>query len=132
MLAKHTEAKHDIDRFELRELAGLAKSDSACAPEHAEACHDRAVAVDAAAALPHTKGPRGTLDWSTAGLQRLRDRDHSSGIEAARKVKLARTHCRHGHLYSPENTRIGSQEGDRICLTCARDACRRHRAKAKA
>lgn len=123
ILARHLNARHDIDRFELRELAGLPKSTKGvCAPDHSEACHDRSIAQDQAAALPHRKGPRGKLDWSEAGRQRLRETDPAHRIAAAAKLKLAKTHCRHGHPYSMENTRIGPVDGDRICRTCQREA----------
>lgn len=39
------------------------------------------------------------------------------------------THCRQGHEYTPENTRIALRGGapKRICRACARDAATRHR-----
>jgi hypothetical protein len=39
-------------------------------------------------------------------------------------VNAAKDRCRNGHLFTDENTRINSQ-GARVCVECARDACRR-------
>jgi hypothetical protein len=40
-----------------------------------------------------------------------------------------RTHCPHGHAYSPRNTYIGGRNGrSRFCRTCARDRERARRA----
>lgn len=36
--------------------------------------------------------------------------------ENVRRALLIRTHCKHGHEYTPENTRI--KEGARVCRTC--------------
>jgi hypothetical protein len=43
----------------------------------------------------------------------------------------SKTHCPHGHEYSPENTRIGSK-GGRLCFTCKGEWQRRYRARKKA
>ena len=40
---------------------------------------------------------------------------------------LAKTECRNGHLYSPENTYVVPSTGERHCRTCARDNARRYR-----
>lgn len=37
-------------------------------------------------------------------------------------LNAAKTHCRNGHDFSPENTRVNSK-GQRVCITCARAAC---------
>lgn len=39
----------------------------------------------------------------------------------------AKTHCPHGHEYSPENTAIHSAKGGRVCKTCNRLATARLR-----
>ncbi len=39
----------------------------------------------------------------------------------------ARTHCKHGHEYTPENTRM--QGNARICRTCARNRAKKHKMK---
>jgi HNH endonuclease len=39
-------------------------------------------------------------------------------------VNAAKTHCPQGHEYTPENTRINNK-GQRVCIMCARAACRR-------
>jgi len=47
-------------------------------------------------------------------------------------VNAAKDRCRNGHLFTAENTRINNQ-GARVCIECARAACRAsyHRTKAK-
>lgn len=50
------------------------------------------------------------------------------GLERAAAAKLAKTHCKHGHEYTPENTRL-NWKGARVCRECARIACRKHDAK---
>ncbi len=40
----------------------------------------------------------------------------------------AKTHCVHGHAYTPENT-LRNGEGWRYCRTCNREAARVHIAK---
>jgi hypothetical protein len=46
-----------------------------------------------------------------------------------RRRKVARctgvTHCKHGHPFSPENTRRAA-DGSRVCLTCQRQRSRAH------
>jgi hypothetical protein len=44
--------------------------------------------------------------------------------ENMRRAGAAKTHCVHGHEYTPENTRIGGR-GERKCLTCERTRNRR-------
>lgn len=46
-------------------------------------------------------------------------------VNAARQ--LARSACRQGHAYTPENTYIDSR-GSRVCRTCRREATRARRA----
>lgn len=43
-----------------------------------------------------------------------------------RNQNMGKPRCKHGHEFTPENTRLTS-EGDRVCLTCARDALTRAR-----
>lgn len=51
-------------------------------------------------------------------------------VQRSREVRAARTHCKHGHEYTPENTRI-TPEGWKNCRQChnakmrARNAARR-------
>jgi len=42
-----------------------------------------------------------------------------------------RTHCEHGHEFTPENTGKRSDCDGRVCLTCRREADRRRRARIK-
>lgn len=45
------------------------------------------------------------------------------GRKGGVKSQIAKTHCPHGHEYSPENTRISN--GSRNCRTCQRERARR-------
>lgn len=42
-----------------------------------------------------------------------------AGVMAAAKIKLAASHCRHGHEYSSENVYV-NRRGARVCRTCIR------------
>lgn len=42
------------------------------------------------------------------------------------------THCVHGHEFTPENTHIRKDNGQRVCRACTAEASRRHRARARA
>lgn len=46
--------------------------------------------------------------------------ERSSLMESVRRRQAARTHCPHGHPYSPENTRMKKSRGTlvRVCRTC--------------
>lgn len=55
-------------------------------------------------------------------------RGRSGVVNAARQ--LSRTHCRRGHPYSPENTKITKHSDGHIyrrCRTCAAEDARRYR-----
>ena len=52
------------------------------------------------------------------------------GSLAIAKVHAERTHCPHGHPYSPENTRL--DQGRRRCRTCLNAARRARRRRAAA
>jgi hypothetical protein len=43
-------------------------------------------------------------------------------------INLAKTHCKNGHEFTPENTRILS-DGERRCRTCVRERMRAYRAE---
>ncbi|MFJ2650893.1 HNH endonuclease signature motif containing protein [Streptomyces sp. NPDC087420] len=45
-------------------------------------------------------------------------------------VKRAQTHCKRGHEFTPENTRL-RPNGTRLCRTCALLAVHAHRARAR-
>ena len=50
-----------------------------------------------------------------------------SGVVNGARMR-ARTHCKRGHPYTPDNTRIDSR-GARVCLICKRDWTREKRKK---
>ena len=47
-------------------------------------------------------------------------------------VNADKTHCKHGHEFTPENTYLGKKSGQRHCRECGREANRRFRRKADA
>lgn len=53
------------------------------------------------------------------------------GRERSSAVRKARTHCKHGHEYTKENTRRDRRDGSRVCRECQRIAALRryHRLK---
>lgn len=57
---------------------------------------------------------------------------HSDNIrDASKKGRLYgqdKTHCPHGHEYTPENTYLRPGVWHRVCRTCNRDRCRKVRA----
>lgn len=55
------------------------------------------------------------------------NRGYGQCVTAA--LQLAKTHCKHGHEYTPENTRIDKKRGIRLCRTCEADTRRRWREK---
>jgi hypothetical protein len=58
--------------------------------------------------------------------------DHLEQVTVAENIRRGtqglyqrlKTHCPHGHAYSPENTYVAPC-GDRLCRTCQRANCRR-------
>jgi hypothetical protein len=53
--------------------------------------------------------------------------DRSSMATTAGERQRAKTHCPHGHPYSPDNTYINKHDGSRRCRTCDRNTHRRIR-----
>lgn len=53
-----------------------------------------------------------------------------AAVEAAATLRRARTHCKRGHEFTPENTYVWS--GKRICRVCARAKTKAHRLRKKA
>lgn len=50
-------------------------------------------------------------------------------MEGLHDRKRARTHCYHGHEYTPENTYTDPRRGTRECRECRREAQRRWKAR---
>lgn len=74
---------------------------------------------------PSDNRPR-NLRWGS-GSENQQDR-----IRHGRNNELNKTHCPHGHPYSPENTYIQPSTGQRICRTCKKFLNDKHNALAKA
>jgi len=54
------------------------------------------------------------------------------GLVKAMKKYRARTHCVHGHAYTPENTFVSPATGRRACKQCQREASLRYYHERKA
>lgn len=60
--------------------------------------------------------------WSGLGSRR---RSRASEVLAAATLPYIQTHCKHGHEFTEENTRI-TTEGWRVCRACGRESTRRY------
>lgn len=58
--------------------------------------------------------------WATSSQQRANQRNG--------RPKHPKTHCKHGHEFSPENTRVNA-DGSRACRACARASFHRNKKK---
>lgn len=81
-------------------------------------CQVRLTCREYALALPDLHGIWG----GTNSQQRAYIRRDRRGVSNA-----AKTHCKQGHEFTPENTRISSYNNQRVCRMCAADNQRRHR-----
>lgn len=70
-----------------------------------------------------TNGQRVCLACEQIRLAQHRDRKRASG---ASKLNAHKTHCTHGHEFTPENTGR-TKTGKRFCRECQRDRVRRFR-----
>jgi len=43
-----------------------------------------------------------------------------------RNFQTRKTHCVNGHAFTLDNTRIAKDNGQRVCITCVRERCRRY------
>jgi hypothetical protein len=76
-IAQHLSMVHGISRNELRDLAGLMRADSMCAPDYAEACAEREREKIAAGEAPvgaRGNHPRGNRSYGPAGLAQVQER----------------------------------------------------------
>lgn len=63
-----------------------------------------------------------------SNMQDMWRRGRAGGVTGA---NAAKTHCKHGHEFTPENT-MANRDGTRRCRTCHREDGRRHYAARKA
>jgi hypothetical protein len=132
VVAVHTNKTHGIDKWELREMAGLTTRDSICAPEYADRARELAVQrkIHENGAKTSRNGRR-PQRWTTAGLKKQTTTIAAVNkralpeqrIAASRKSAEARLNnptCKHGHEWTPENTRTNN-DGSRTCRACEKD-----------
>lgn len=84
VVAGHTKRVHDIDRRQLRDMAGLRLVDSICAPEHSAERRENALRSGTVAiateAARHNRSPR---TWTTAGLAKSRASRQAGSLKSA-------------------------------------------------
>ncbi|WP_084546433.1 WhiB family transcriptional regulator [Glycomyces arizonensis] len=101
------------------ELAGPAK-------EICSECPVQRTCLEYALAIPDLDGIWGGRSSSSRAYMR---RGATTDLGRA---NAAKTHCKWGHEFTPENTRISGYNGQRVCRACAAEGGRRHRARQKA
>lgn len=89
-------------------------------PEGQEACHENDDATDNRLV---------NLRWDTPEANRADARRNGRQPMGESHWKGKNKACPQGHAFTPENTRIDSRDGSRVCRACARAAY--HRAKAR-
>lgn len=127
------------------ELDHLCRNRACCNPDHLEAVtHARNVERGEAGIANSSKThcvhgheftPENTIRRGSA--RQCRECARTASREAMRAKRgtspdavhnREKTHCKRGHRFSPENTRIGGR-GQRVCRACEREAQRRYKAK---
>lgn len=72
---------------------------------------------------------RVTLCVNASHLEDVTNRENILRGTSPAAVNARKTHCKSGHEFTPENTRISSRGGERVCRTCNREANQRYYAK---
>ena len=80
------------------------------------ACHGRDEACPGGSRCPHRRCVNPAHLEPVTQAENVR-RGMAGAATGARHA--ARTHCKHGHAFTPENTRV-TKTGVRVCRTCAR------------
>lgn len=88
-------------------------------------CHNRDRTCDGGATCPHRRCVNPAHLEPVKTLVNVM-RGQSPHARAARQ-----THCAKGHEFTPENTRVYPNRGQRVCLTCKRAAARQTAQRSK-
>lgn len=65
-------------------------------------------------------------------MEPVTDSENSRRGDTLAAFHAAKTHCKHGHEFTPENTIIRPSDGCRECRTCQRETSRRYKARQRA
>ena len=75
-------------------------------------------------------GPGGSLDNRLSNLRWGTPSENvREVVESGNHAQARKTECKHGHKFTPENTRVSA--GKRICRSCAKERARRYREEKK-
>lgn len=146
VIAVHTNKMHGVDKWELRNLAGLTSSESICASDYSEGARDRAVRrkFHEYGGQTQKKTGRRPQRWTSAGLARntqiirsvnastdpatLQQWRQKAG-EARAAQMLGRDGCHNGHPWTEDNTRRAVNEAGKTYRVCR--ACEKERSRAR-
>ncbi|MEH0586209.1 hypothetical protein QA942_19815 [Streptomyces sp. B21-106] len=133
VIAVHTNKTHGVDKYELRDLAGLSTQDSICAPEYSERARENAIRNEIYKRGNQSPKQRRPQRWTSAGRDRNRStiiavngtitaEERLAAAAKASMKRLAKETCKHGHPWA-EHARI-SEDGSRTCRACEKDRSR--------
>jgi len=109
MLPVHTNKIHAIDKYELRDLAGLTTADPLSGEDARQRMRDHAA----------TLTPQQRHERSARAAEKVKGKTkRPKRWTKAAKVSPVKAECVNGHRFSEENTRIGPG-GKRECRACA-------------
>ncbi|MFF0597871.1 hypothetical protein [Streptomyces antibioticus] len=137
VVAVHTNKIHGIDKWELREMAGLTTQDTICAPEHSSRARDNAMRNKLHEKPSRSRNGRRPQRWTSAGREKnrntivgvnkkLTDEERLANAAKASETRRAKETCKHGHAWTPQNTRV-NEDGSRTCRACEKERSRRRR-----